>query len=183
MAKGARVTVDTTALRRAALRVEQYGSRKLRQVTSRAKSTLTRRLRAETARQVAEHQLNLTPRQISPHIQVRHGSTSDADYVSVTASARRLPLSDYKPRVSKGRGATVTTWLDMPPLRLPHAFQHGGSRARPRIFQRIPSRYPGDVGPSGLVHRLPIVQRKGPSLRRTLQPAGPSQFQSTPGRR
>lgn len=169
MAKGARVTLDATPLRRAAQQVAGI-SRRAEQIQSRARATLVRRLRAEAARQISELQLNLRPRQISRHIGVRQGRAGGMDHISVTASATRLPLQAFRPRAIRRAGFVVQTWRDAPPIRLPHAWR----RTRTEIWQRIPSPYPGDVGPSGLVHRLPIVQRKGPSLKRTLQPHGKS---------
>lgn len=167
MAKGAQVQVDTTGLRRAIARLQGLSAKKVEQVTKRSRSTLARRLRAEAARQVAKHQLNLSARQVSPYIQVKQGSTSSLDYVAVTASAERLPLRAYKAKISKRAGVTVQTWRDQPVQRLPHAFGRGRD-----AWQRIPATAGYESGPSGLVHRLPIVQRKGPSLRRALQDTG-----------
>lgn len=170
--KGSRVNFDTSGLRRIAARIENLSAQNLEKVRARAVSSMVRSVKAETARQVSEVQLNLSVRAISPHILVRTGKAGDTDYVSVFASTARLPLSAFKPSISKSRGVTVKTWRDSPPLRLPHGFARGKE-----VWQRAP--YRGQKGqsaaPSGLVQRLPIVMRKGPSLKRALQPTGPSQ--------
>lgn len=162
MSKG--VVVETTGLRKVIARLQGFSEKKIKQVTERSRATLARRLRAEAARQVSEHQLNLSPRQISPYINVQQGQTTALDYVAVTASPERLPLRAFRARFSKRSGVTVQTWRDAPAIRLPHAFARGRD-----AWQRIPAVAGYESGPSGLVHRLPIVQRKGPSMRRTLQ--------------
>jgi hypothetical protein len=165
MAKGAKVFVDTTGIRRAVQRLDRFSTKRMEQIRQRSIGTVRRRLRAEAAREISEHQLNLSPRQISPYINVKAGKAGGMDYVAVTASDQRLPLRLFKARYSKKSGVTVQTWRDAPPVRLPHAFKRGNE-----FWQRIPAGPGQERGPSGLVHRLPIVQRKGPSLKRTLQP-------------
>lgn len=171
MAKGSLVNFDTSGLMRHVDRLRQTPA-KLEQVRKRSIATLSRRLKAEAARQVSEVQLNLSPGQIAPFINVKHTTGGNVDYVSVTASRDRIPLKAYKAKVSKKSGATVTTWKDAAPVQLPHAFK----RPDGNVWQRVP--YKGQKGadraPSGLVQRLPIVVRKGPSMKRALQPAGPS---------
>lgn len=172
MPKGARVVIDVSGLRRAAAQIRGVPDRKVKQAVQRTRATLARSLRAAAARQVAEKQLNLPARAVSPYIRVDQGSAGGFDYVAVTASNTRLPLQAFRPKVSKTSGVTVTTWLDSPAKRLPHAFARPGKG----IWQRTPARNGMPSGPSGLVHRTPVVARKGPSLRRTLQPAGPGRL-------
>ena len=87
----------------------------------------------------------------------------------------------FPPRVGAD-GVTVTTWRDTGPQQYAHAFKR---RDKAGIWQRIPwkaglksrdragNRRGGrDAAPSGLVQRLPIVQRKGPSLHRVFQFGG-----------
>lgn len=169
--KGARVVIDVSGLRRAAAQIRGVPDRKVKQAVQRTRATLARSLRAEAARQVSEKQLNLSARTISPYIRVDQGTAAGFDYVAVTASNTRLPLQAFRPKVSKTSGVTVTTWLDSPAKRLPHAYGYKGG-----VWQRTPARNGMPSGPSGLVHRTPVVQRKGPSLRRTLQPAGPGRL-------
>lgn len=164
MSKGALVHVDVTGLRTAIARLKGYSSKKVESAKKKATASLRRQLRAEAARQVSEHQLNLSARQISPYVNVKSSSTAAGDFVAVTASNERVPLRAFKPRFNKRTGVTVQTWRDAPVIRLPHAFARGRD-----AWQRIPATAGFESGPSGLVHRLPIVQRKGPSMRRTLQ--------------
>ena len=164
--KGALVFIDTTGLRRIAARLQALSPAKQEQVRKRAIASMRRGLKAETARQVSAHQLNLSARAISPYIKVKVGKAGELDYVAVYASDARLPLSAYKPRVNRQTGVTATTWRDSGQKRYPHAFKRRDGK--PGIWQRIPDTA-GNTR-SGLVDRLPIVQRKGPSLDRALQP-------------
>lgn len=165
------VRVDTSGLQRIAARITATG-KKVDQAKKRAQATLVRRLKAETAREVSRVQLNLSPTAISPHILVNQGTVDGNAYVAVSAAKKRLPLSAFKARITKKTGATVTTWRDSAPYALPHGFRRGKE-----VWQRAP--YKGQKGqtrtPLGLVQRLPIVMRKGPSLKRALQKVGPSQ--------
>lgn len=131
--------------------------------------TLVRRVGTETVRTISGEILNLPQNKVRPAISVRSEQASDNAAVVVSASKQRLPLTDYKPHVSKS-GVTVTTWRDSPPLVLPHAFVR---RDKPGIWQRVPftgAKFGGGAqsggGKFGLVDRLPIVQRKGPSMHR-----------------
>lgn len=162
---GSLVNFDLGGLRRAAARLDKFSTKKIAQLKKRAIVSMSRALKAEAAREVSDKQLNLRPGQIAPYIQVKIAD----DYVSVYASKKRLPLSAYKAKFSKKNGATVTTWKDAAPLVLPHGFKRGRE-----VWQRVP--YHGQPGQYatklGLVPRLPIVLRKGPSLAHTLRRGG-----------
>jgi hypothetical protein len=170
-----RVTFDTKGLKRGASRLLKAPER-ARTAANRAISTLERRLGPETARAISEDVLNLPTRRVSPHIDVKRHRTRDGDYVAVSASRTRLPLSAYSPRFSRTEGVTVTTWRDSPQQELPHGFRR---KDKPGVWQRIPAHKvakfrPAKRGradqtaaaPSGLVARLPVVERKGPSMHR-----------------
>lgn len=177
-----RVTFDTNGLKRGASRLLKAPDR-ARTAANRAMSTLQRRLGPETARAVSEDVLNLPPRRVSEHVQVERHKTRDGEYLSVSASRTRLPLVAFSPRFSRTEGVTVMTWRDSPPQELPHGFRR---KDKPGVWQRIPAHKaakfrPAKRGradqtaeaPSGLVARLPIVERKGPSLHRVFVFDGP----------
>lgn len=170
-----RVTFDTKGFKRGAERLLK-APWQARTAANRATSTLQRRLGPETARAISEDVLNLPARRISPFLQVERHKPRDGEYLSVQASRVRLPLSAYSPRFSRTDGVTVTTWKDAGPQELPHGFRR---KDKPGVWQRIPARKAGkfrprDRGradqtaeaPSGLVGRLPVVERKGPSMHR-----------------
>lgn len=147
------------AIRRTQGRVEAFSQKNLNKVRSRAISSTTRALKAETSRAVSELQLNLSPSQISPFIAVK----STSEYIGVSAAAKRLALSAFRPSFSD-TGASATTWRDLPA----YVIRHGFSRGDGQVWQRAP----GGSSPSGLVSRLPILVRKGPSLKRALEDTG-----------
>lgn len=157
----ARVLIDTRGFGRVQGRLNQFSEQKLQELRKRALASTVRGVKAEAARAVSELQLNLPPATLAKYI---NASLQDSSHISVKASKKRLPLSTFKPSFSKTTGVTVTTWRDAPAYRLPHGFKLGKE-----VYQRIP----GD-GPSGLVGRVPIVMRVGPSLKRALERYGPS---------
>ena len=167
MARARSLDTDVSGLRRAAAHVKRVrggaeGARK------RALATVQRRLDAETARTVASVQLNVAARSLAPYITVRSGGPQGAEYVSVYGSRDRLPIKLFKPRVSKRDGVRVTLFRRQGEQHWPHAFVDRGV-----IKQRVPARGANawrDHGASGLVHRLPIATRVGPSLARALGP-------------
>ncbi len=166
-AKGALITFEISGLTRAAGRVGKTAER-VAKIRDRALVTLSRRLKAEAARQISAVQLNLSPSQISRYINTSKPGRG-GKYISVTASNTRLPLRLFGARASKASGVTVTTWRSRGQVHLPHAFLMKGE-----IYQRAPYRGQANayaVG-DGLVNRLPLAQLKGPSLKRTLQPVG-----------
>ena len=134
--------------------------------TERALASVMRGIRPEAARLIAADILNLPARTISGYLSANAVKSDNS--IRVGASRTRLPLQAYKPRVSQS-GVTVTTWKDRGAQRLPHAFRRPDGK--PGIWQRVP--WAGQKGQggnpgtdSGLVHRLPIVERKGPSMHR-----------------
>lgn len=167
------VTLDTSGLKRITERIARLSPKEMEKLRKRANASVARAMKAEAARAISEIELNLSPRQISRYLQTKLGHAGDVDYVSVFASDTRLPLTAFKPRFSKSSGVSVTTWRDSPAYVLPHGFR----RNRNQVWQRIPGK-----GPSGLVGRLPIVQRKGPSLKRALQKTGPQKAWKDHGR-
>ena len=166
----ARVDFNVSRLKAAADRISVL-QKKRAQIVQRSAVTLSRRLKPEAARIIARDVLNLPAGKISKNIAAQVRDVGGAGkIVSLTASRVRLPLSDYKPRISRRGGVTVTTWLDAEAQVLPHAFKR---RDTTGIWQRIPAKHGAHAGPSGLVNRLPIVQRKGPSMHRVFQFSGP----------
>lgn len=164
--------IDVGGVYRLAKVLGGVADKKTAQVAQRSVGTLSRRLKAEAARKVSELQLNLSPSQIAPYISVKAGKAGSEHYVSVSAAKTRLPLTVFKPSFSDATGVRVQTWKDQPAEHLPHAFKRKGNQ----VWQRVPwssgaSSEP--MTPFGLVQRLPIVQRKGPSLKRTLQVVKP----------
>lgn len=165
MAKGG-FSIDVSGLRRAATRVSDV-VKKSDQARKLATASLRRQMAGEAARVISAVQLNLPEAVIRKHLGVRTSSTDGGDHVIVSAANRRLPLLDFRPRIGRN-GVTVTTFKSRGPQRLPHAFLHNG-----KIKQRIPATGKGknfDAGPSGLVWRLPLTDRVGPSLARALSP-------------
>lgn len=165
MAKGG-ITFDVSGLRRAATRVSDV-AKKSEQARKLATASLRSQMAGEAARVISTVQLNLPAALVKKHLSVSTGHTNAGDYISVSAANRRLPLTDFKPRIGSN-GVTVTTFKSRGPQRLPHAFLHNG-----KIKQRIPAKSAGnkyESGPSGLVWRLPLTDRVGPSLARALSP-------------
>lgn len=167
MAKGG-MSIDVSGLRRAAARVNDV-VKKAEKARKLATTRVRRQIAGEAARVISTVQLNLPQRLIRKNLGVTSSNTSGGDYVIVSAANRRLPLMDFKPTIGRN-GVTVTTFKSRGPQRLPHAFLHNG-----KIKQRIPAtsaanRYKYEYGPSGLVWRLPLTDRVGPSLARALSP-------------
>lgn len=145
----------------------EFIQRQVPEVRERALASMVRGLIPEAARLISADILNLSPRQISPYLSA--GAAKADNSIRIGASRERLPLQAFKPRVSAAGGVTVTTWKDRGAQALPHAFRRPDGK--PGIWQRVP--WAGQKGQggnpgtaSGLVHRLPIVQRKGPSMHR-----------------
>lgn len=132
--------------------------RQLPKTRERALASMLRGLKPEAARRISADILNLSPRQISPYLSAQVSSSDNS--ISIGASKQRLPLTAFKAKASKGNGVTVMTWKDRGMQHMPHAFKRNDGKAG--IWQRVP----GLGGDSGLVNRLPIVQRKGPSMHR-----------------
>jgi len=148
----------------------EFIQRQIPQVRDRALASMLRGLKPEAARLISADILNLSPRQISPYLSATVAKSDNS--IRVGASRQRLPLQAFKPRVSATGGVTVTTWKDRGAQHMPHAFKRPDGK--PGIWQRVP--WAGQKGqggnpgsPSGLVQRLPIVQRKGPSMHRIFQ--------------
>ena len=134
-----------------------------------AVTTLARRLGPETAREISASILNLSVAKVRPHIKVAQNSAGGESYVSVSANKRRLPLTDFGGTFSPS-GFTVTTWKDQAAKHFPHIFKRKDARG---AWQRIPTKRGADNRPTvGLVGRLPIVTRKGPSMHRVFDPQG-----------
>ncbi len=142
-------------------------AKKIAQVMARAKATVIRRVGPEASRLISGEILNLTARKVSPHIRVSSNTVKGAgEYIVVSANKTRLPLADFTPRFSKREGVTVTTWRDQGPKQYPRAFKR---RDKKGVWQRIPASRKSDA----LVARLPIAERKGPSMHRIFQFNGP----------
>lgn len=138
-------------------------AKKIDQVMARAKATVIRRVGPEASRLISGEILNLTARKVSPHIRVSSNTVKGAGaYIVVSANKTRLPLADFTPRFSKREGVTVTTWRDQGPKQYPRAFKR---RDKKGVWQRIPASRKSDA----LVARLPIAERKGPSMHRIFQ--------------
>lgn len=160
MARG--VNLDLSAIRRCVARVNAVKKTALK-AQRLARVGVVRGLRPEAARVISSVQLNLPPRQIARYLTAHLND----DTVSLSASRDRLPLMDFRPAIGRD-GVRVMTFRSRGVQHLPHAFLHKG-----KIKQRIPAKGRNfDSGPSGLVWRLPIVNRAGPSLARTLRPDG-----------
>lgn len=148
----------------------EFIQRQVPQARDRALASMVRGLKPEAARLISADILNLSPRQISPYLSANAVKSDNS--IRVGASRQRLPLQAFKPRVSATGGVTVTTWKDRGPQQQPHAFKRPDGKSG--IWQRVP--WAGQKGQggkpgsaSGLVQRLPIVERKGPSMHRIFQ--------------
>lgn len=161
-----RANFDLTGLSRVTARLARL-SEDFPKARQRALGTVARRVKAEAARAASEEQLNATPRALAPYINARVGGSGESRYVSVDGSRARLPLAIFKPKVSKRDGVRVTFLRGGNEVHWPHAFRPKGSKD---IKRRIPARPGMDSGPSGLVWRLPITTRVGPSMARMLGP-------------
>lgn len=160
-----RIDFSVGGVRSAARRLD-VASKRAATIESRAVSTLVRRLKPETARVIASDVLNLPASKVTRYVRVDQTSRGSEKIVIVAASRTRLPLADYTPRVNRFEGVTATTWRDAGPQRYPHAFKRRDGKKG--IWQRIPK----NKGSVELVQRLPIIERKGPSLHRVFQTKG-----------
>lgn len=174
------LVIDFAGLVRQAARIDQLRKGGLDRVRTRTVATLKRRLGPEAARLLSAEVLNLTPRQISPHLSVEvSGSGLGVDALILRGDRGRLPLSDFRATWG-GRntpGAVATLWRDAGPITFAHTFKvKGGGK---QIWQRVPftgakfnsargGRQRGGGSASGLVDRLPIVVRKGPAFARAV---------------
>ena len=147
----------------------EFIQRQVPKVRERALASMVRGLKPEAARLISADILNLSARQISPYLSANAAKSDNS--IRIGASRQRLPLQAFKPSASAS-GVSVTTWKDRGPQRHPHAFKRPDGKAG--IWQRVP--WAGQKGqggnpgsPSGLVQRLPIVERKGPSMHRIFQ--------------
>lgn len=152
-------------------------AKEVAQVKVRALATLRRRLVPEAAREASDQILNLTARQISPHLKV----TVTSNGVTLSGDSTRLPVSAFKPTWAgpSSPGVTVTFWRDAGAITLAHTFMRPGSK---EVWQRVPgsrskttqtgtgrdSSREVSKAASGLVGRLPIVVRKGPAFARAI---------------
>lgn len=150
-----------------------YIQQQVPEVRERALASVLRGVKPEAARLIAADILNLPARTISGYLGARVSKSDNS--VVVSASLSRVPLTQFKPSASPGAGVTVTTWRDRGAQHLPHAFKRRDGVAG--IWQRTPygggkggSGNAADYSPaesgSGLVRRLHIVERKGPSMAR-----------------
>ena len=139
--------------------------KRLPTVRDRALASTLRGVKTEASKLVSESILNLPARTISGTLSATVSKADSA--IVVGASKTRIPLQQFKPSVSSSSGVTVTTWKDRGAQQLPHAFRR--KDGKPGIWQRVPFTFAkgqSGAGPSGLVHRLQIVERKGPSMHR-----------------
>jgi hypothetical protein len=173
----ANVTLDVSGVIRQAATLRTLKDREIAQVQTRVVSGLKRRIVPEAARLTSDGILNLTPRQISPYLFVE----TFADGIRLRGKSQRLPVSAFKPTWGgpTSAGVTVTFWRDAGPLTLVHTFIRKGTKG---VWQRVPGKRSKTqrvgvgrdssrqvVRPAtGLVSRLPIVQRKGPSFARAI---------------
>jgi hypothetical protein len=158
------IDIEYSVLSEHESRLDEITGKQLDKVRRNTLVTISRRVKPEAARLLSAHVLNLAPRTISPFLTTKINSDN-----SVTLSARnsRLPLSAFKPR--KGpNGVIATLWRDAGPREFAHTFI--SKKGKRNVWQRVP--FTGQKGqtaaPSGLVQRLPIVVRKGPSFYRAL---------------
>lgn len=155
------VDFEIGGVRRLARRVTGAEAR-VERAANRAIATVVRRIGPEAAREISRTVLNLPASKVSRHVKVKRGGPRGDEYVTVSANKTRLPLTDFRPTFGRD-GVRVQTWRDSEPQRLPHAFKR---KDKPGVWQRIPQ------NGGGLVPRLPIVQRKGPSLHRVFLQRG-----------
>lgn len=144
-----------------------YIQQQVPDVRKRALASMLRGIKPEAARLISADILNLPARTISGYLSASVAKSDNS--IRLGASRQRLPLDAYKARATANNGVTVTTWKDRGPQHLQHAFRRPDGKAG--IWQRVP--WAGQKGQggnpgyaSGLVQRLPIVQRKGPSMHR-----------------
>lgn len=173
----AKVSINVDAIIRRGNALQDLSTKQVTQVKTRAIATLKRRLAPEAAREIADEILNLNARQISPYLDVQVTSGG----ITLRGSDTRLPVSAFKPTWAgtTSPGVVVTFWRDSGPLVLAHTFMRKGSK---EVWMRVPGARSktATVGTgrdsskvvvqpsSGLVGRLPIVVRKGPSFARAV---------------
>jgi len=171
------VRLDVSAIVRQAAKLRDLTEKQLAQVQTRVVSGLKRRLVAEAARQTSANILNLTARQISPFLSVQ----TTANGIALVGSTQRLPVSAFRPVWGgpSSPGVSVTFWRDSGPQTLVHTFIRKGAVG---VWQRVPGKAAKTTrvgvgrdshrqvvrAASGLVGRLPIVQRKGPAFSRAI---------------
>lgn len=166
MARSSRLDFSLGGVQRAITRVQRTAAKK-DELANRAVTTLVRRVKPEAARLIAKDVLNLSAAKVSQNLRVEKKSVGGSEYLSVQANRVRLPLAMYTPRFNRLDGVTATTWREKGPQQYPRAFKR---KDRAGVWQRVPKR----PRSADLVARLPIVERKGPSLHRVFETRGPS---------
>ena len=173
---GPSITVSSRGFTRIAAHVRNIksGADLARQ---RAIGTLVRRMQTEAVREISTNILNLPPSKVRPNIRASKVN-GESPAVILSATKNRLPLTDYNFKITKGQGATGTTWRDQGAITLPHAFARPG---HPGVWFRVPftgaklgkGHQQGGNTDTGLVGRLPIVRAVGPDIKRVfITPGG-----------
>lgn len=166
MARRAGARLDFGALTKRVDRYADLATKGVQQVRTRTLAVVKKRIRPEAARLLSTQVIALSARKIAPYLGVR----VEGDAVVLTGSRARLPLSEFSPRQG-AKGVIATLWRDAGPREFPHTFiRKGGKGTKKQVWQRAP--FTGQKGqkraPSGLVQRLPVVQRKGQSFSRAV---------------
>ena len=159
MARNVAMTVDFSGLTRAVDRLSKLDADALARVEQRTLSTLARRLPVEAARLASEQILALPRAKIRSGLSAVQGGPSGARNVSLIGSRTRIKLKDFGAKYGgrKTPGATATLYRDRGVQLFEGTFAMKGQGAKGGIFQRIPD-----------ASRLPIVERAGPSVYRSI---------------
>lgn len=159
MARNAALTVDFSGLTREAGRLSKLDAAALARVEQRTLSTLARRLPVDAARLASEEILALPRAKIRSGLSTTQGGPSGARSVSLIGTRTRIKLKEFGAKYGgrKTQGATATLYRDRGVQLFEGTFAIKGRGAKGGIFQRIPD-----------ASRLPIVERAGPSVYRSI---------------
>lgn len=159
MARNVAMTVDFSGLTRAVDRISKLDADALARVEQRTLSTLSRRLPVEAARLASEQILALPRAKIRSGLSAVQGGPPGARNVSLIGSRTRIKLKEFGAKYGgrKTPGATATLYRDRGVQLFEGTFAMKGQGAKGGIFQRIPD-----------ASRLPIVERAGPSVYRSI---------------
>jgi len=153
------MTVDFSGLTRQVDRLSKLDAAALARVEQRTLSTLSRRLPVEAARLASEQILALPRAKIRSGLSAVQGGPAGARNVSLIGSRTRIKLKEFGAKYGgrKTPGATATLYRDRGVQLFEGSFAIRGRGVDGGIFQRIPNS-----------SRLPIVERSGPSVYRSI---------------
>lgn len=155
---------DFRGMTKQAARLKDLSTKQLPQVQQRALSTLARRLPVEASRLASERIVNLPRATVRKGLSASVGGPASERYVLLSGERRRIPLAAFGANYGGrgARGALAKPYRDSSVRTYDHTFAIKGRGVKGGIWMRVPR------AGGKLVSRLPIIQRKGPSIARVI---------------